>query len=136
MHTTLSNESFQVNNMGANLAGKIPSLSSNFASSTLIKGIKLAAPAYSTFPHILVSFFVKSSQIIKISHKDPIIDVFQQMHVFNINPHFLKEWYNFTVLIRFDIKSVFVTTMRLASCKSLIDIWNDYLAFLTDLQRQ
>ena len=29
MHTTLSNESFQVNNMGANLAGKIPSLSSN-----------------------------------------------------------------------------------------------------------
>ena len=62
--------------MGANLAGKIPSLSSNLASSILIKGIKLAAPAYSEFPHILVSFFVKSSQIIKISHKDPIIDVF------------------------------------------------------------
>ena len=78
MHTTLSNESFQVNNMGANLAGKIPSLSSNLASSTLVKGIKLAALAYSKFPHILVSFFVKSSQIIKIPHKDPIIDVFNK----------------------------------------------------------
>ena len=76
MHTTLSSESFQVNNVGANLAGKIPSLSSNLASSILVKGIKLAAPAYSKFPHIVVSFFVKSFQIIKISHKDPIIDVF------------------------------------------------------------
>ena len=82
MYTTLSNESFQVNNMGANLAGKIPSLSSNLASSNLIKGIKLAAPAYSKFPHILVSFFVKLSQIIKISHKDLIIDVYNKMHVF------------------------------------------------------
>ena len=40
------------------------------------------------------------------------------MHVFNINPNFLKELYNFNVLIRFDIKSVFVTIMRLASCKA------------------
>ena len=62
--------------MGANLAGKIPSLSSNFASSVLIKGIKLAAFAYSKFPHILVSLFVKPSRIIKIPHKDPISDVF------------------------------------------------------------
>ena len=62
--------------MGANLAGKIPSLSSNLASSILIKGIKLAARAYSKVPHILVSFFVKSSQIIKISQKDPINEVF------------------------------------------------------------
>ena len=76
LYTTLSNESFQVNNMGANLAGKIPSMSSNLVSFILIKGIKLAAPAYSKFPHILVSFFVKPSRIIKVSHKDPIIDVF------------------------------------------------------------
>ena len=62
--------------MGANLAGKIPSLSSNLASSVVIKGIKLAAPACSKFPHILVSLFMKQSGIIKISHKDPIIDVF------------------------------------------------------------
>ena len=76
LYTTLSNESFQVNNMGANLAGKIPSLSSNLDSSILLKGLRLAAPAYSKFPHILVSFFVKPSRIIKIFHKDPIIDVF------------------------------------------------------------
>ena len=60
--------------MGANLAGKIPSLSSNLASSILIKGIKVTAPTYSKFPHILVFFFVKPSRIIKISHKDPIIE--------------------------------------------------------------
>ena len=45
-------------------------------SCVLLKGIKLAAPAYSKFPHILVSLFVKPSRIIIISHKDPMIDVF------------------------------------------------------------
>ena len=68
LYTTLSNELFQVDNMGANLAGKIPCLSSNLASSTLVKGIagaasfiiKLAAPAYSKFPHILVSCLIFS----------------------------------------------------------------------------
>ena len=76
MYTTLSKESFQVNNMKANLTGKTPSLSSNLATSMLVEGIKLAAPAYSTFSHILVSFFAKSSQIMTISRKDTIIDIF------------------------------------------------------------